>query len=115
MTKKKEIVPIEPLGWRVLVKPMEGKAKSKGGVLLPDEVKDVNKLAATTCEVIKVGALAYAEVEKFPNGPWVKEGDIVMIERFSGSKFKYMGKDYRLLNDDEILAISTDPDNISHA
>ena len=64
--------------------------------------------------MLKAGPLAYADASKFPDGPWCKEGDWVIFGRYAGSRIQIDGGEIRLLNDDEILGIVTDPENILH-
>jgi len=61
---------------------------------------------------MKQGELCYKDQEKFPNGAWCKQGDWVIFARYSGSRFKIEGGEVRILNDDEILAVISDPDDI---
>ena len=101
----KERIP-SPTGWRIVVLPYKGKAKTSGGVYLPDQVIDSNEVSTTVGYVLKVGDLAYEDKQKFPTGPWCKEGDWIMFARYAGSRFKIEGGEVRILNDDEILALS---------
>ena len=64
--------------------------------------------------MLKVGELAYADQNKFPTGPWCKEGDWVIFARYGGSRLNIDGGEIRILNDDEILAVVNDPDDILH-
>jgi co-chaperonin GroES (HSP10) len=64
--------------------------------------------------VLKVGALAYQDQDKFPDGPWCKEKDWVMFARYSGSRFNIDGGEVRILNDDEILATILAPEDVLH-
>ena len=56
-----------------------------------------------------MGADAYSDPHKFPEGPWCKEGDWVIFGRYAGARFQIEGGDMRILNDDEILACIDDP------
>jgi hypothetical protein len=49
---------------------------------------------------------------KFPNGPWCATGDWVIFARYAGSRFRIEGGEVRILNDDEILAVISDPEDI---
>ena len=72
---------------------------------------------ATVCGyVLKVGPLAYQDQEKFGafSHPWCEEGDWVIFGRYAGSRFKIVGGEVRLLNDDEILAKIDSPHDILH-
>ncbi len=105
----------QPTGWRVLVMPYQGKAKTAAGLHIPDEVRDRETLATVVAYVLKVGPLAYVDSDKFGVGePWCKAGDWVCIGRYSGSRFKIDGGEVRLINDDEVIATIMDPDDIKH-
>jgi len=110
----KEKLP-EPSGWRILILPYRGKGKTEGGVYLPDQHVDREALATVCGYVVKVGPLAYKDPDKFGDtGPWCKEGDWVIFGRYAGSRFKIDGGEVRLLNDDEILATISNPEDIIH-
>ena len=64
--------------------------------------------------VLKVGPDAYKDTAKFPNGPWCKAGDFVVVRTYTGTRLKMYGKELRLINDDQIDAVVEDPRGISH-
>lgn len=64
--------------------------------------------------VMDMGDQAYSDKERFPTGPWCKEGDYVMFRMNSGTRFKVDGLEYRLLNDDTIEAIVSDPSSVTN-
>ena len=107
----KERIP-SPTGWRIVVLPYKGKAKTSGGVYLPDQVIETNEISTTVGYVLKVGDLAYKDKQKFPTGPWCKEGDWIMFARYAGSRFIIEGGEVRILNEDEILASILDPEDV---
>jgi co-chaperonin GroES (HSP10) len=69
--------------------------------------------------VLKMGSLAYRDQEKFPDGPWCKEGDFILMRAYSGTRFKVANKEaeqeFRLINDDMVEAIVTEPRVITRA
>ena len=101
-----------PTGWRMLILPYRGKGKTSGGVYLPEKVQDDAQLTTVVGYVLKQGDLCYKDSEKFPDGPWCKQGDWVIFARYAGSRFRIDGGEVRILNDDEILATIGDPDDI---
>ena len=103
-----------PTGWRLLILPYRGKGKTDGGIYLPDKVVEEQTVSTQVGYVLKVGALAYKDPEKFPVGPWCEQGDWVMFARYAGSRFKIDGGEVRILNDDEILAKIQEPEDILH-
>jgi len=104
-----------PTGWRLLVLPYAGPKKTKGGIILSDKTQDTIQMTTVCAYVLKVGELAYKDKEKFPNGPWCKEGEWVIFGRYAGSRFKIEGGEVRILNDDEIIARIKNPEDILHA
>lgn len=103
-----------PTGWRITVLPYRGPDKTKGGIVMAEQTRQLTQLTTTCGYVLKVGELAYADQNKFPTGPWCKEGDWVIFARYGGSRLNIDGGEIRILNDDEILAVVNDPDDILH-
>ena len=102
----------KPSGWRILVLPFKAKEKTKGGVILTDKTLEDSLLTASVALVMALGPDAYQDKEKFPNGPWCKQGDWVVFGRYAGSRLKIDGGEVRLLNDDEILGTVDNPEDI---
>ena len=108
----KERIP-QPTGWRLLVMPYMGREKTEGGIYVPDQVRERESRATVTAYVLKVGPLAYKDVDKFGGGDtWCSEGDWVCIGRYAGSRFQIDGGEVRIINDDEVIATIVDPDDI---
>ena len=106
----------QPTGWRVLVMPYQGKAKTASGLYIPDEIRERESVATVVAYVMKLGPLAYKDPGKFGSDiePWCKEGQWVCIGRYSGSRFKIDGGEVRIINDDEVIATLLEPDDIKH-
>jgi len=103
----------QPTGWRVLVMPYQTAKQTKGGLYIPDEVRDRETVATVVGYVLRVGPLAYKDPDKFGGGePWCKQGDWVCIGRYSGSRFKIEGGEVRIINDDEVIATVLEPTDI---
>ena len=104
----------QPTGWRILVLPYQGTGKTKGGILLADETVEMHQVATVCGYVLRMGPDAYKDKDKFLEGPWCKEKDWVIFGRYAGSRLKIEGGEIRLLNDDEILAKISNPEDILH-
>ena len=104
----------EPSGWRLLVLPFTPKEKTKGGIIIAQESLDKARIATNCGYVVKMGPMAYGDKEKFPTGPWCKEGDWVIFARYAGSRLPIEGGEVRLLNDDEVLGTINNPESVLH-
>jgi chaperonin GroES len=93
-------VNIRPLHDRVLVQRMEQEEQIRGGIIIPDTAKEKPQEA----KVIAVGPGKLNDDGK--RSPMdVKEGDRVLMGKYSGSEIKIDDEDYVILREDEILAV----------
>ena len=106
----------QPTGWRVLVMPYQGQAKTASGLYIPDEVRERESVATVVAYVMKLGPLAYKDPDKFGPDcePWCEQGQWVCIGRYSGSRFKIDGGEVRIINDDEVIATILEPTDVKH-
>jgi co-chaperonin GroES (HSP10) len=103
----------KPTGWRMLVLPFRPRPKTKGGILLTDETITREGLATVVAFVVKMGPECYTDEKRFNGVRWCEERQWVMIGRYSGARFKLGdGGECRIINDDEVIATITDPEDI---
>lgn len=102
----------QPTGWRILILPYRGSGKTKGGILMADETIERNSVATVVGYVLAVGPEAYSDTTRYPNGPWCKKGDWVMIGRYAGARFRIEGGEVRIINEDEVIATIVDPADV---
>jgi co-chaperonin GroES (HSP10) len=105
----------EPTGYHILITLPELKAKSDGGVIIPDEVLGREQTASVVGYVLKLGPDAYKDPKKFPSGPWCKEGDFILFRSYSGSRVKIHGQEFRFINDDTVVGVVDDPRGVERA
>ena len=94
---------LRPLEDRILVKRKEAVEKTAGGVYLPERSKEVPDEGI----VIAVGEgrqLDSGELSKM----LIKENDIIMFAKYSGSEIKIKGEPFLLMRQAEVLAILDD-------
>jgi len=106
-----ELIP-KPVGYRLLVRPYSGPKKTKGGLILTDNASETIQMTTVVGLVVAMGDLCYKDEDKFPSGPWCKNGDFVIYGRYAGSRFKTKYGEHRILNDDEIIAKINKPEDI---
>ena len=105
----------QPAGYRLLITLPDVSAKTEGGVYIPDSLKAAEEVASILGFVLKVGPQAYNDPARFPDGPWCKEGDFVLTRAYAGTRFKVFGREFRLLNDDQVDGTIEDPRGVSRA
>ena len=91
---------IRPLHDRVVVQRVEQEEEVRGGIIIPDTAKEKPQEA----KVFAVGPGKLQDDGK--RSPIdVKEGDRVLIGKYSGNEIKIDGNEYVILREDEILAV----------
>ncbi|MFH0912976.1 MAG: co-chaperone GroES [Candidatus Omnitrophota bacterium] len=92
---------IKPLGDRVVVKPLEAEAKTKGGIVLPDTAKEKPQEG----KVVAVGKGKVLE-NGTVQAPEVKVGDKVLYGKYSGNEITTKeGEELLIMREEDILAI----------
>ncbi len=89
-----------PLHDRVVIRRIEGEDKTKGGILIPDTVKEKPQEG----EVVAVGPGARDESGKLI-ALEVKAGNRVLFGKWSGSEVKIDGEDLLIMKESDILGV----------
>lgn len=91
---------IRPLHDRILVKRLEGEAKTASGLIIPDNAKEKpmegKVVAVGNGKVLENGTVRKLEV---------KAGDRVLFSKYSGSEVKMDGAEHLILTENDILGI----------
>jgi co-chaperonin GroES (HSP10) len=104
----------KPTGWRIVVLPFKPPKRTKSGIVLAEQAVERQQIATVCGYVVALGPLAYADTDKFPDGPWCKEKDWIVFGRYAGARIGIDGGEIRILNDDEVLATIKDPEDVTH-
>jgi len=89
-----------PLGDRVLVRRVEEEQKTKGGIIIPDTVKEKPQEG----EVIAVGPGARDDSGKIQPLD-VKTGDRILFGKWSGTEIKLEGEDLLIMKEGDVLGV----------
>ena len=89
-----------PLHDRVLLRRLESESKTAGGIIIPDTAKEKPAQA----EVVAVGTGTRDENGKLVTLA-VKEGDIVLFSKWSGSEVSIDGEDLLVVKESDIMGI----------
>jgi chaperonin GroES len=91
---------VKPIGDRILVEAVEEKEVKKGGIVIPDTAKE---------KPMESRVVALGSGKTDDNGKKVpfelKKGDRVLVNKYGGTEIKLDGKDYKILNSDDVLAV----------
>ena len=90
---------INPLGDRVLVRPLDATEVKKGNIIIPDTAKEKPQEG----EVVAVGKGRRNEKGDRIE-PEVKKGDKVLFRKYSGTEISVAEEQYLILQENEILA-----------
>ena len=89
-----------PLHDRVVVKRLEGEEKTKGGIIIPDTVKEKPQEG----KIIAVGPGGRDETGKLIPLD-VKAGDSILFGKWSGTEVKIGGDDLLIMKESDILGV----------
>ena len=103
----------DPKGWRILCALVEVGDTYSSGLIKPESVVKTEEITSPVLFVVKMGPDCYNDTDKFPEGPWCKQGDFVITRPYSGTRIMIHGKEFRLINDDQVEATVEDPRGIS--
>ena len=90
----------KPLGDRVLVKPLEAKEQTKGGIVLPETAKEKPQEG----KIIAIG-----EGKKMEEGKTMplslKVGDKILYGKYSGTEITIDGEEYLIVREDDVFGV----------
>jgi chaperonin GroES len=91
---------IRPLHDRILVQRIEGEAKTKGGIIIPDTAKEKPQegrvIAVGTGKILEDGTVRPLEV---------KAGDKILFTKYAGTDVKIDGEEQIIIREDDVLGI----------
>jgi chaperonin GroES len=91
---------IRPLHDRILVQRIEGEAKTKGGIIIPDTAKEKPQegrvIAVGTGKILEDGTVRPLEV---------KAGDKILFAKYGGTDVKIDGEEQIIIREDDVLGI----------
>ena len=98
-----------PSGYRILCAVPDVEEKYESGIIKADQTMHYEEVLTTVLFVVELGDGCYKDPERFPNGPWCKKGDFVLVRPNAGSRLVIHGKEWRIINDDSVEAVVQDP------
>jgi co-chaperonin GroES (HSP10) len=114
LEEKAKQVP-DPSGYRIFCGIPEIQDSYESGILKSDMSLRHEELLTTVLFVMKMGPDCYKDKERFPSGPWCKQGDFILVRPHAGTRVKIHGREFRIINDDAVEGVVQDPRGISRA
>jgi co-chaperonin GroES (HSP10) len=105
----------EPRGYKILCAIPDASETYEGGIIKSASVKYTEELSTVVLFVVRIGDMAYSDKDRFPTGPWCKEGDFVLTRAYAGTRFKIHGREFRIINDDTVEGVVEDPRGYTRA
>ena len=105
----------DPSGYRILCAIPEIEDSYDNGLIKADTTVKFEELLTTVLFVIKMGPDCYKDADRFPSGPWCKQGDFILVRPHAGTRVKIHGREFRIINDDAVEGVVEDPRGISRA
>lgn len=102
----------KPQGYRILCAIPETEEAYDSGIIKSDETRRHDELLTTVLFVVDLGPDCYSDSTRFPNGPWCKKGDFILVRPNAGTRLVIHNREFRIINDDSVEAIVLDPRGI---
>ena len=103
----------KPQGYRILCAIPEAEKEFDNGLAKADVTIKNDEILTTVLFVVSMGPDCYNDKERFPTGPWCKQGDFVLVRPNAGTRLVIHGKEFRIINDDSVEAVVQDPRGVS--
>jgi co-chaperonin GroES (HSP10) len=102
----------KPQGYRILCAIPEAEEAFESGIIKSDETRRHDELLTTVLFVVDLGPDCYMDKTRFPNGPWCKKGDFILVRPNAGTRLVIHDREFRIINDDSVEAVVEDPRGI---
>ena len=100
----------KPSGYHILCAiPAIDKEFTNSNIVKADKTLADEATLSTVLFVMSLGPDCYTDKDKFPTGPWCKEGDFIITRPYAGSRLDIFGTEMRLINDDSVEAVVENP------
>ena len=105
-----------PAGYKILCAVPPADDTFEDSMLIKASISQkIEEQTSVVLFVVAVGPDAYTDKERYPNGPWCKEGDFVIVRTYSGTRFTIHGREFRMINEDQVEGTVEDPRGYARA
>ena len=95
-----------PIEYNVVVKPERVEEQTKGGLYMPDEVREKDQYGEFKGELVAISPMAFLFDEWPEDEPKPQVGQRVVFVRYAGTLVVGNdGEDYRIMKDKDVLGV----------
>lgn len=106
----------KPVGFKVLCAVPPADDTYEDSMLVKAAISQrIEEQTTTVLFVVALGPDAYTDSERYPSGPWCKAGDFVLVRSYSGTRFTIHGREFRMINEDQVEGVVEDPRGYARA
>lgn len=106
----------KPPGYKILCAIPELDKKYANSVIeRPDAYHKREAQATVVLFVMAMGPDCYKDTARYPTGPWCAEGDFIIVRMYAGTRLTIHGKDFCIINEDQVEGVVQDPRGIGRA
>ena len=102
----------DPILWRILIAPVRPKKISRGGILIAENAQKVQEHMNYVGKIVAMGECVWTSPRFANQKTFPKVGDHVVYGRYAGQKLEHKGFKFLIVNDDEVLAVVSDPESL---
>ena len=102
----------KPSGYRILCAIPDIEKEYDSGLIKADTTINFEEALTTVLFVVELGPDCYKDSSRFPTGAWCKQGDFILVRPNSGTRLVIHGREFRIINDDSVEAVVSDPRGI---
>ena len=102
----------DPVTYHLLCALPKAEEEYESGLIKSGQTMHFEELMSPVLWVMKMGPDCYKDPLRFPSGPSCKLGDFVLVRPNTGTRLKFHGTEFRIINDDSVEAVVQDPRGI---
>lgn len=106
----------KPPGYKILCAVPPAEETFEDSMLIKASISQrIEEQTTVVLFVVALGPDAYKDPERYPSGPWCKEGDFIVVRAYAGTRLKIHGREFRIINEDQVEGTVEDPRGYARA
>lgn len=108
---------IKVSGFKLLIRLYAPTKRKDSLIELPQDAAELHGRASIISQVMELGPDAYVatDARPWPSGRLCGPDDWIVCRSYTGTRLKIGGREYRVINDDQVEAVVADPEQVERA